>query len=108
MNLQIYNEMMEVVNQARQPDTRQSKALDLRHLSAQTTFSVIDYLTWWRTQRVLLLAARSSVPKGGEWLRGTNEECVTESPKGWKCDKIGSLYFKLIHLLTQHSCDFWF
>ncbi|XP_025077039.1 serine/threonine-protein kinase ATR-like isoform X1 [Pomacea canaliculata] len=63
-HLEIYNEMMEVVNQARQPDTRQSTALDLRHLSAQTTFSVIDYLTWWRTQRVLLLAARSSVPKG--------------------------------------------
>ncbi|XP_060075850.1 serine/threonine-protein kinase ATR-like, partial [Ylistrum balloti] len=42
----IHNEIAEVLNQAKRPDSKQ-KAANLPHLSTQTIFSVLDYLTKW-------------------------------------------------------------
>ena len=67
--LQVYNEVMEVVNQAKKADTRQSSTSDLRHMSAQTIFSVLDYLTKWRTHRILMLTAGVPMGRGEQGVR---------------------------------------
>ena len=84
----MYNEVMEVVNQAKKADTRQSSTSDLRHMSAQTIFSVLDYLTKWRTHRILMLTAGVPMGRGeqefvsgfGWWL--SEFLCVVCSDKG--------------------------
>ena len=56
-DVQVHQEMMEVLNQAKKADTRHTSTSDLRHMSAQTVFSVLDYLTKWKTHLVRTLTA---------------------------------------------------
>ncbi|KAL8622805.1 hypothetical protein ACOMHN_026926 [Nucella lapillus] len=56
-HLEIYKEVMEVVGEAKKAGTRHTSTSDLRHMSAQTVFSVLDYLTKWRTHRIRTLTA---------------------------------------------------
>nr|KAG5699555.1 hypothetical protein BaRGS_033751 [Batillaria attramentaria] len=56
-HVEMYNEVMEVVNHATKTDTRQRSKSDLNRLSTQTVFSVLDYLFKWRDHRMQLLSA---------------------------------------------------
>ncbi|XP_076443272.1 serine/threonine-protein kinase ATR-like isoform X2 [Babylonia areolata] len=55
--VEIHKEVMEVIGEAKKADTRHTSTSDLRHMSAQTVFSVLDYLTKWRTHRIRTLTA---------------------------------------------------
>ncbi|KAK7486773.1 hypothetical protein BaRGS_00021920, partial [Batillaria attramentaria] len=62
-HVEMYNEVMEVVNHATKTDTRQRSKSDLNRLSTQTVFSVLDYLFKWRDHRMQLLSA-GALPRG--------------------------------------------
>lgn len=62
--IQVYNEVMEVVNRAVKLEVRDSRKSDLHPLGAQTVFSVLDYLTKWRTHRIQLLSAGAPARSG--------------------------------------------
>ncbi|KAK7116236.1 hypothetical protein V1264_001954 [Littorina saxatilis] len=71
-HLEIYNEVMEVVKQAKKADVRHSSTSDFRHVGAQTIFSVLDYLTKWRTHRIQILTA--GVPPSREPAYANNPQ----------------------------------
>ena len=53
MFAQLYNEMMEVLKWVTKADTPTQAAMaNFRHVSTQTVFSVLDYLTKWRQYQV--------------------------------------------------------
>ncbi|GAB1608793.1 serine/threonine-protein kinase ATR-like [Argonauta hians] len=72
----IYNEIMEVLNQISKSDTRQGSVTDLRHMSAQTIFSVLDYLSKWRTNRAQLKAAEMPSSKEPVYLKDPGYKTV--------------------------------
>lgn len=65
----LHNEIMEVLNQVRKSDTRQGSVADFRHMSAQTIFSVLDYLTKWRTNRAQVKASEMPSSKEPVYLK---------------------------------------
>ena len=56
---QIVVEIMSVLNQAQEVETRYGSAADLRHMTAQTVFSVLDHLTKWTRHRVMVLTKKA-------------------------------------------------
>ncbi len=57
--LQICNEILAVLNDVKEKDKRHGSASDLRHMSAQTIFSVLDHLTKWTRHRVMVLSLKA-------------------------------------------------
>ena len=57
---EITNEILAVLKHAKDPDTRHGSASDLAHMSAQTVFSVLDFLIKWTRHRVMTLSQLSS------------------------------------------------
>ena len=65
----LHNEIMEVLNQVRKSDTRRGNVADFRHMSAQTVFSCLDYLTKWRTNRAQVKASEMPSSKEPVYLK---------------------------------------
>ncbi|XP_012937158.1 serine/threonine-protein kinase ATR [Aplysia californica] len=57
---QMFEELMEVLNYMQKPETRLESASNFHHLSAQTVFSILDYLTMWCNHRAQSLAATTT------------------------------------------------
>ena len=62
---QICTEILCVLQHARVADTHQGCAPDLRHICAQTVFSLLDHLTKWTRHRIKTLSAQSVSSRGG-------------------------------------------
>ncbi|KAK6188750.1 hypothetical protein SNE40_004864 [Patella caerulea] len=73
---EVFAEIMEVLTQVKKPDTRHGSASDFRHMSAQTVFSVIDYLTKWRRHRAQTKAAEKPNPKEAAYLKDPGYQAV--------------------------------
>lgn len=72
----IHNEIMEVLHQIRKSDTRQGSVTDMRHMCAQTVFSVLDYLSKWRTNRAQLKVAEMPLSKEPVYLKDSSYRTV--------------------------------
>ena len=57
--LQVFAEITEVLTQITRMEGRQKVLSDLHHMSAQTIFSVLDYLTKWKYRSVLFKIAEA-------------------------------------------------
>ncbi|ESO92356.1 hypothetical protein LOTGIDRAFT_190706 [Lottia gigantea] len=75
---EVFSEIMEVLTQVKKPDTRHGSASDFRHMSAQTIFSVIDYLTKWKRHRAQTIAAEKPNPKEAAYLKDGGYQAVTK------------------------------
>lgn len=65
----LLQEILAVLNDIKEPDSRTGQLTDLRHMSAQTVFSLLDHLARWlrHRQAVLLLqspSTASTIPSG--------------------------------------------
>ncbi|ESO96675.1 hypothetical protein LOTGIDRAFT_176570 [Lottia gigantea] len=78
INELVFSEIMEVLTQVKKPDTRHGSASDFRHMSAQTIFSVIDYLTKWKRHRAQTIAAEKPNPKEAAYLKDGGYQAVTK------------------------------
>ena len=58
--LQIQDEFLAVLNDVKDPETRHGSASDLRHMSAQTVFSVLDHLTKWKREKFSILSVEAA------------------------------------------------
>ena len=65
----LLQEILAVLNDIKEPDSRTGQLTDLRHMSAQTVFSLLDHLTRWLRHRQTVLSLQSpstssSIPSG--------------------------------------------
>ena len=65
----LLREILAVLNDIKEPDSRTGQLTDLRHMSAQTVFSLLDHLTRWLRHRQTVLSLQSpstssSIPSG--------------------------------------------
>ena len=66
----LLQEILTVLNDIQEPESRTGQLTDLRHMSAQTVFSLLDHLTRWLRHRQTVLslqspsAASSTIPSG--------------------------------------------
>ena len=65
----LLQEILAILNDIKEPDSRTGLLTDLRHMSAQTVFSLLDHLTRWLRHRQTVLALQSpstasTVPSG--------------------------------------------
>ena len=52
-------EVLAVLNHVKELDGRHSSTADLRHMCAQTVFSVLDHLNKWQRHRVSVLSLKA-------------------------------------------------
>ncbi|XP_041373194.1 serine/threonine-protein kinase ATR-like [Gigantopelta aegis] len=74
---EVCKEILEVLNQVKKPDTRQGNPSDFSHKSAQTVFSILDYLTKWQRHRAQIKAAANPNPKEAAYLRDPGYRAVS-------------------------------
>lgn len=72
----LLQEILAVLNDIKEPDSHTSQLTDLRHMSAQTVFSVLDHLTRWLRHRQTVLSLQSpstsSTTSSGKVTRASN------------------------------------
>ncbi|XP_048255679.1 serine/threonine-protein kinase ATR-like isoform X1 [Haliotis rufescens] len=75
---EIYSEILEVINQVKKPDTRHRSPSDFRHKSAQTVFSVLDYLAKWCRHRAQAKPAANSSTRQASYLNDAGYNAVND------------------------------
>ena len=78
--LQIRQEILAVLTHAEKAEDQRSG--DVSHMSAQTVFSVLDYLTRWKRHRVQMLSVSRTQKKsqsGSEWRESSMNKCSLET-----------------------------
>jgi len=80
----LLQEILAVLNDVKQQDSRTGQLTDLRHMSAQTVFSLLDHLTRWLRHRQTVLSlqspsATSTIPSGKSTRASNNSasDCNT-------------------------------
>ena len=68
---EMFDELMEVLTYMQKPEMRLESASNFHHLSAQTVFSILDFLTRWSVERGLALTDNrglASCEKDGQYM----------------------------------------
>jgi len=72
----LLQEILAVLNDIKEPDSRNGPLTDLRHMSAQIVFSLLDHLTRWLRHRQTVLSLQSpsaaSLVPSGKTTRASN------------------------------------
>lgn len=64
LTAQLLQELNSVLLDAKEDEVRYGSPSDLRHMSAQTVFSVLDYLTKWLRQYAMKRVEKTPPPPG--------------------------------------------
>ena len=89
---QIKEEILAVLNHIIQGENRHGSVSDLRHMSAQTVFSLLDHLTNFTRHRVVAL-----YQMGQKEVQMTRSRTALESK--YECPTVCQL-FEMVHLFT--------
>ncbi|XP_064607735.1 serine/threonine-protein kinase ATR-like [Liolophura sinensis] len=113
---ELYTEILEVISQVKKPETRHGSASDFRHMSAQTVYSIFDYLNKWRQRRAQVIAAKAGNTKGdpaylsdasyqavSQFLGGIPLEGLSEASFNCKGYTRALMYFE--HYITSTKQD---
>ncbi|RUS83841.1 hypothetical protein EGW08_008382 [Elysia chlorotica] len=74
---ELFEELMTVLQHVQIPESQQASMSNLHHLSAQTVFSVLDYLTMWRSHRMQITTqAASGAVKAAAYEKDSGYQAV--------------------------------
>ncbi|KAK2144551.1 hypothetical protein LSH36_748g02080 [Paralvinella palmiformis] len=74
----LVGEILAVLHNVKNPDTRHGSASDLRHMSAQTVFNILDHVTTWSRHRLMLISRMASQSKGRGGAGGGAEALTSD------------------------------